>query len=47
MYGILAACIVVMALFLGLFALSVEPVAENETILGIERAEASLVSERK
>ena len=29
MYGILAACIAAMAMFLALFALSVEPVAEN------------------
>jgi hypothetical protein len=29
MYGILAACIAVMAMFLGLFALSVEPEATN------------------
>jgi hypothetical protein len=29
MYGILAACIAAMAMFLALFAVSVEPVAEN------------------
>jgi hypothetical protein len=29
MYGILAACIAVMAMFLGLFALSVAPESEN------------------
>jgi hypothetical protein len=29
MYGILAACIAVMAMFLGLFALSVEPSSKN------------------
>ena len=29
MYGILAACIAIMALFLGLFAISVEPSAED------------------
>jgi hypothetical protein len=29
MYGILAACIAIMAVFLGLFAISVEPSAED------------------
>jgi hypothetical protein len=29
MYGILAACIAMMAVFLGLFAISVEPSAED------------------
>ena len=29
MYGILATCIAIMALFLGLFAISVEPSAED------------------
>jgi hypothetical protein len=30
MYGILVGCIAMMALFLGLFAVSVEPTAQNE-----------------
>jgi hypothetical protein len=30
MYGILAGCIAMMALFLGLFAVSVEPVADDQ-----------------
>lgn len=47
MYGILAACIAVMALFLGLFAISVEPVSDNQLVLGIEKAEAGLASERR
>jgi uncharacterized protein YoxC len=29
MYGILAVCIAIMAVFLGLFAISVEPSAKN------------------
>jgi hypothetical protein len=31
MYGILAACIAAMAMFLALFAVSVEPVADDNT----------------
>lgn len=30
MYGILAGCIAMMALFLGLFAISVEPMADDD-----------------
>jgi hypothetical protein len=33
MYGILAACIAMMAMFLGLFAISVEPAAEDQLAL--------------
>jgi hypothetical protein len=33
MYGILAACIAIMAVFLGLFAISVEPMAEDQYAL--------------
>jgi hypothetical protein len=32
MYGILAACIAIMAVFLGLFAISVEPSAQDGAI---------------
>jgi hypothetical protein len=43
MYGILAGCIAVMAMFLGLFALSVEPPAKNlQDKLTIETAQAPL-----
>jgi hypothetical protein len=41
MYGILAACIAVMAVFLGLFAMTVEPEAdgfENRVITGPQTA---------
>jgi len=43
MYGILAACIAVMALFLGLFAISVEPVPQEQLALGA--AQTAAVSE--
>jgi hypothetical protein len=33
MYGILAGCIAMMAMFLGLFAISVEPAAEDQLAL--------------
>lgn len=36
MYGILVGCIAMMALFLGLFAVSVEPAADEE-IAAVER----------
>ncbi len=43
MYGILAACIAVMAMFLGLFALSVEPNSKNlQDKLTIETVQAPL-----
>ncbi len=39
MYGILAACIAVMAMFLGLFALSVEPAPNDlQARLSVETA---------
>ena len=41
MYGILAACVAVMAMFLGLFAMSVEPETEglqDKLIVGTEQA---------
>jgi hypothetical protein len=43
MYGILAACIAVMAMFLGLFALSVAPESKNlQDKLTIETAQIPL-----
>jgi hypothetical protein len=36
MYGILATCIAIMALFLGLFAISV-PAPDNELALGVSQ----------
>ncbi len=41
MYGILAACVAVMAMFLGLFAMSVEPEAdgiEKRVVAGPQQA---------
>ncbi len=37
MYGILAACIAIMAVFLGLFAISVEPAPEDQLALGVDQ----------
>jgi hypothetical protein len=37
MYGILAACIAIMAVFLGLFAISVEPPTDGEIALSVEQ----------
>jgi hypothetical protein len=43
MYGILAACIAVMAMFLGLFALSVAPESKNlQDKLAIEAVQLPL-----
>lgn len=43
MYGILAACIAVMAMFLGLFALSVAPESKNlQDKLAVETVEIPL-----
>ncbi len=42
MYGILAACIAVMAMFLGLFALSVEePASTLQTKVSVETVQTS------
>lgn len=37
MYGILAACIAIMAVFLGLFAMTVEPPTDGEIALSVEQ----------
>jgi hypothetical protein len=37
MYGILAACIAIMALFLGLFAVSVQPSAQDDIALSVDQ----------
>ena len=47
MYGILAACIAMMAMFLGLFAISVEPAAEDQLALTADQtAQVQTVSDR-
>jgi hypothetical protein len=45
MYGILAACIAAMAMFLALFAVSVEPAAENiEGKVAVESVKSAAAS---
>ena len=47
MYGILATCIAIMALFLGLFAISVEPYADDQLAMGADQtAQVQTVAER-
>lgn len=49
MYGILAACVAVMAMFLALFAMTVEPEAEgidDHVIAGSQKAGADHQTER-
>jgi hypothetical protein len=47
MYGILAACIVIMALFLGLFAISIEPSAEDVALTVEQTAQAHAIADHK
>jgi hypothetical protein len=47
MYGILAACIAMMALFLGLFAISVEPAPNDELALTVDQtAQVQVMTQR-
>ena len=47
MYGILAACIATMAMFLGLFALSVESEPRNQTVEIVAETETVLAKSVK
>ena len=46
MYGILAACIAIMAVFLGLFAISVEPSAQDGAMMMDQTGLVQNVSDR-
>jgi hypothetical protein len=47
MYGILAACIAIMAVFLGLFAISVEPSAQDAAMTMDQTAQVQTIGDRR